>query len=93
MRTGFIYFIKRSDGPIKIGFSTHPERRLFMMNKQDRRKPYTMIEYFPAYQCVEGQLHELLQHLRLGREWFKDDDWRPALLEMMTELLVYDKIG
>lgn len=70
----FLYVIGRSEGPIKIGISSTPEKRLssvqngcpFKIEVLYRRKFYTRDDA----RYIEQHFHRTHAHVRLKGEWF-----------------------
>lgn len=82
-RKGRIYFIQQGeDGPIKIGYSTNPRKRL---DKLSTASPYPlrMLKIVPGGPALERQLHNRFSHSQLEGEWFKPTE---ELLEFIQNL-------
>jgi len=89
---GFVYFIRVGDyGPIKIGWSTNPMRRLkdLRTGSYDNVNIFNMIGYCKGSQSQEKALHaKLWRHKRsgnIGKEWF---DPSPEVLETIGLILL-----
>lgn len=72
--TGFVYFIQaRGGGPIKIGYSANPEKRLAALQTAS---PYDLaiLAIRPGSRDDEAALHDRLSAHRLRGDWFEDCD-------------------
>lgn len=70
-----VYFMRREDGvgPIKIGSSTAPARRMaYLMSWSP--EPLAVVASMPGDVRVERQFHSLLAAHRLHFEWFAPHD-------------------
>jgi Meiotically Up-regulated Gene 113 (MUG113) protein len=66
----FIYFIQSGeDGPIKIGLSNRPERRVPELQTGNPRE-LLMRHVIPGNLAVEQQLHQRFEPARIRGEWF-----------------------
>lgn len=66
-----IYFMQGVDGgPIKIGQSTDPEKRLISVQNGNPVK-LQLTRVVPGIEADERWLHDLFQDFRLNGEWFK----------------------
>jgi hypothetical protein len=66
----FIYFIQSGeDGPIKIGFSNRPDRRLPELQTGNPRE-LILRHVIPGDTSVERQLHARFEPARIRGEWF-----------------------
>lgn len=77
---GFVYFIQAEQGgPVKIGWSQEPEKRLLGIQTGH---PYKLVirRVIKAHRLLEGQLHARFVDQRLNGEWFEPVD---ALLEII----------
>lgn len=84
MTTGHIYFIKPvgTDGPVKIGFSTRPEGRLFELlewSPVDLEIAHTM----PGTYALEYAIHGCLALDHIRREWFRAT---PRVVRLLEDL-------
>lgn len=72
-RTGYVYFIQAfSGGPIKIGYSKNPQRRLAQIQTH-HPEHLDLIGVVPANRGeLEQRLHQELADWRLSGEWFED---------------------
>lgn len=79
-----IYYIQRGeDGPIKIGTSNDPERRLAEL-QTGSGEPLRLLAVIPGDRSLERQIHSALRdHQGIG-EWFKPS---PAELEYLQRLM------
>lgn len=77
-----VYFIGGPSGPIKIGVSKDPKRRLAGLQTNS---PYhlKLLAIAPGGVEEERFLHAKFAHLRLKGEWFKRD---PELLDEMMRI-------
>jgi len=84
-KSSFVYFIQGvSGGPIKIGISVDPERRIQNITYPEPLKTLLII---PGDTSDEARLHKVFSHLRLEREWFRDD---PELIQFIEWLKKHD---
>lgn len=68
--TGFVYFARKSsEGTIKIGFSTHPVRRLFQHFKNEGVIAVFLV--IPGSEELEHQIHAMCSEYRVRPEWFR----------------------
>lgn len=70
-----VYIIGASDerGPVKIGFSAAPCRRLRKLRSAERDPSLRLLAIIPGDRANEGQLHRALHDLALGGERFRRD--------------------
>lgn len=69
-RPTFIYFIQSGeDGPIKIGYSVDPDRRLPQLQTGNPRG-LILRHIIPGDRSVEHQLHTRFEPARIRGEWF-----------------------
>lgn len=72
-----IYYIQRGeDGPIKVGFSDNPDRRLKEL-QTGSGEPLRILAVIPGDRALEKEIHVRLQGCRGVGEWFK-----PGALEL-----------
>ena len=78
---GFVYFIGPEDGPIKIGSSGDPARRVKTL-QSGSPVPLALLGSFKSKDCVaeEKALHRRFAGSRLHGEWFSRT---PALLKLV----------
>lgn len=82
-RPGFVYFIQADPGDeIKIGFSTHPARRLRVLQTAATRTLH-ILATTPGMQDKEYQIHQRFAAYRTIGEWFTPSD---ELLAFIQEL-------
>src|SRR3954465_10366052 len=78
---GFVYLILASTGPVKIGRSRHPAKRL----KQLATLPFTvqLVHQIQTDDMVwlEGKLHRDFSTQRINGEWFNLTSEQIALLQ------------
>lgn len=78
---GFVYAIQAVDGgPVKIGWSEKPEKRLGQL-QTGHHSELRVVDSFPATQAHELQLHTLLAASAIRGEWFEDT---PQLWEAVS---------
>ena len=85
---GWVYFCERSDGCIKIGFTTRLERRQLELESADR--DLVWIGEVPGQLADEAWLHRKWAHARVEGEWFKPD---PELLAAYEADALFDRPG
>lgn len=69
---GYVYFIQAvGGGPIKIGWSEKPERRLQQLQSAHHEE-LRILSHFPASRGTESALHAELADHKLSGEWFTD---------------------
>lgn len=78
---GYLYIIKSEDGPVKIGISIKPEKRICDIETSSGR---TIVQTFispriPGYYQVEQTLHAKFKDQRIRGEWF-NISFRDAVL-------------
>jgi len=69
-QTGMVYYLERSDGPIKIGYThNYPQRRDTLVQ---RYGSLLLIGWEVGASAIEAERHEKFAHLRLKpiAEWF-----------------------
>lgn len=82
VETPSVYFIQRSEGPIKIGFSINPRIRLHQLRGGAASK-LTLLAAMPGTRGDERALHARFASVRVHREWFQPV---PELLELVASL-------
>lgn len=66
----FVYFVQAgASGPIKIGYSKAPERRLQQL-QVSHPEPLRILATVPGTKGMEGELHARWNQFRLEGEWF-----------------------
>jgi hypothetical protein len=69
--TGFAYFVRAGDdGPVKIGWSVHPKKRLAEL-QVGNPYPLEIVGMIPGNRGLEGDLHHIFAEWRLTGEWFE----------------------
>ena len=68
---GWTYFIQRTDGAIKIGFSMKPKQRIRGIAREFG--VLKTLAVVPACLFGEYETHQLFGHLRLDGEWFRSE--------------------
>ncbi|HEY6015704.1 MAG TPA: GIY-YIG nuclease family protein [Gaiellaceae bacterium] len=67
---GFVYFVQRgADGPIKVGFSATPLRRIAQLQTSSAELLHVLATV-PGGPSLERELHALFAKHRLASEWF-----------------------
>lgn len=81
---GLIYFMRRADGvgPIKIGCSKWPERRLAMFQVWSP-EPLEIVAAAPGRFADERRIHRQFEAYRLHSEWFEA---APPVLSMLAKV-------
>lgn len=82
----FIYFIQQGrDGPIKIGISGDPDRRMRQLQTAQVDQLY-MLLMIPGSTKSEAHFHRTFNDLCLGGEWFAN---HPAIQELIRRLRLH----
>lgn len=68
---GFTYFVQ-AGAQIKIGFTNNFRRRLTGIRSKVK-KPLTVLLVVPSDMAGEYDTHQLFDHLRMRRDWFRAD--------------------
>jgi len=79
-RQSYVYFIQaRSGGPVKIGWTYSPDRRLKSLQSAS---PYKLVirKLVPGTQRLEHYLHQRYEAYRLEGEWFEVQTDMPGCL-------------
>lgn len=76
---GFVYFIAGEDGPVKIGYSAHPRRRLKALQSGSPLK-LRILAQIEGDQADEKEFHRRFQSIHSHGEWFERTD------ELMAEV-------
>jgi len=71
MRLGFIYFLRRADGLIKIGYTSDFSKRQRHLTKA--HGPLEVIRVINGDKLREQRLHYQFEALNQFGEWFRDD--------------------
>ena len=79
-----IYFVKSSEGPIKIGFSSQPWSRLACL-QADNHARLSLMAVMPGTMRGEKAVHIRFANLRIRGEWFRPSR---ALNKLMKEFAV-----
>lgn len=77
-RRSWVYFVRRSDGLVKIGRSTNPERRL--KDLRSAGGPMELVAWFDGDAGTERALHDAFAAHHVSGEWF-------APSKFLTELI------
>jgi hypothetical protein len=75
-----VYFMRRDDGLIKIGYSHYPDVRLSQLQQQNRCKIVLLAKVTGARK-KESELHKKFAIDRIEGEWFKESP------ELMQEIM------
>ena len=76
-----IYFIRQnSNGPVKIGVSVNPERRLLSMQTINP-DPLHIMKVVNGSYAMEALLHEKFSDARINGEWFEPTEALLAYIE------------
>lgn len=69
---GFVYLMGNGRGPIKIGYSGEPKKRLYVVRSKQKDKSIQLIYTFPADEAPEAEriLHQIYANRKVGDEWF-----------------------
>ena len=93
----FIYIIKSlaDDGPIKIGKSNDPQKRLSTLQCAHPKKLELIKKYHfksSSYtNKIEKKLHRMLKKYHVGGEWFSGDALKEAMFLCQGHKDFYDK--
>jgi hypothetical protein len=81
-KTEFVYFIRAVDGgPIKIGYSIHPKKRLEEIQNMSPT-PLELLATIPGDRAAEAELHQQFDEYRLYGEWFDPCDELMRLIDL-----------
>lgn len=80
-RSTVVYFVRRADGAVKIGFCGDIERRLAELGRA--HGDLELLATMPGDKRTEGHLHATFAAHALGEEWFAP---APALLAFVEPL-------
>lgn len=82
---GFIYFAQlESGGPIKLGFSNNPERRITYFPLPE---PLVILAKTPGFRVQEKRLHRQIEAYRHRGEWYRDcEEIRAFMAETIAEV-------
>ena len=81
---GYVYAIENSDGLVKIGWSSDPNRRLAKINS-DTSSPCRMVGAIEGTREQESALHQLLSASSKHGEWFNKTADVRLFLGMLPE--------
>jgi len=83
----YIYFIQvGASGPIKVGLSVNPERRLRQLQTAQAEELRFVLVY-PGGRDDERSLHKLLDRICLGGEWFYYCEWLSEFISKLRRRL------
>ncbi|MEQ8673448.1 MAG: GIY-YIG nuclease family protein [Aggregatilineales bacterium] len=81
--TEYVYFIQQGDnGPIKIGYSAEPEKRLQTLSTASPY-PLRILKTLKGGKALEQELHTRFANHQLEGEWFAPDD---DLMDFISEI-------
>jgi hypothetical protein len=80
VRLGHVYFIEGPEG-IKIGFSARPEKRRRAL-QTGMPGALVLLGTVPGTPRLERRIQGQFRHLKIGREWYRDDPALRAFIEM-----------
>jgi T5orf172 domain len=83
-RRGFIYFIEREDGAIKIGWSSDVMRRVAEIRKVFATSAQ-LLACYPGDKPDELRLHDTFKASLIGDEWFRPDEDLLAFIDALKE--------
>lgn len=83
-RRGFVYFVEREDGAIKIGWSSDVMRRVFEIRK-DNGAAAQLLACYPGDKPDELRLHGVFAPLLIGDEWFRPEADLLAFIDAFKE--------
>lgn len=85
----WVYFLRRQDGAIKIGYSAQPRVRLATLRGEHGE--LDVLALTPGGRDLEASLHERFPEARIGRtEWFAPCEALVALVRDLPALTVDD---
>lgn len=67
---GYVYFIQRESGPVKIGFSCSPKARLASL-RTSSSEHLDLLFAVTGDMSHEANIHRRFAHLNLSGEWFR----------------------
>jgi excisionase family DNA binding protein len=79
----WVYFMRRTDGLVKIGVTTDPERRLRAL--QNAGGPMDLVAWFEGDAGVEKALHDRFASTRVVGEWFSPSDALEELIRAKSQ--------
>ncbi|MFT8276099.1 GIY-YIG nuclease family protein [Kerstersia gyiorum] len=80
----YVYFIKRQDGLIKIGYSHNPKARLSQL-KQQHQCDMEILAATVGARELEKSLHDRFSSCRVSGEWFRPADDLMAHISSIRE--------
>jgi len=80
----YVYFIRRPDGQIKIGFSHEPESRLRAISSQSGLR-MMLLATIPGGAALERELHARFDEYREIGEWFRPCRDIDAFIESISK--------
>lgn len=84
-RRSVVYFARRDDGAIKIGFTSDVQRRLREIRKEERlTSTPVLLATFDGDKRLELMLHERYARHRIDGEWFHPSEELEALIDCLA---------
>jgi hypothetical protein len=87
--SGYVYFLQpkfNEEGPVKVGYSADPIRRLREHNNRLRDEPLALVGVFPANREQERELHRRWRRHRVLGEWFRPAPEIRAAIDLSAAL-------
>lgn len=91
-RRGFIYFVEREDGAIKIGWSSDVMRRVSELRKKVGTAAQ-LIACYPGDKPEELRLHDVFRESLIGDEWFRPDACVLSFIDSLSGHRVSESTG
>lgn len=88
----WIYFIRQGDGPVKIGSTRRPKRRLAHLQTANP-EPLTLLAAVQMPSSAERFLHECFADERLEGEWFVDSDELLAVADAAAAVTPWNRVS
>lgn len=83
----FVYFIGSEDGPIKIGRSVEPLKRMKVLQAGHPHE-LKLLGVIRGGADLEFQIHDLFKENRLEGEWFKRDETLIGFMQHLEPLTI-----
>lgn len=83
-RRGFVYFVERQDGAIKIGWSSDVMRRIFEL-RRGSGAACQLLACYPGDKPDELRLHSTFADCLIGDEWFRAEEHLTAFIDALKE--------
>ena len=81
-RSSVVYFVRRADGAVKIGWTSDLERRLRELRKESRTT-ITLLAAIPGDKPDELRLQKRFVEYAIGDEWFTES---PKIIAFVTSI-------